>query len=112
MLFLIPWLRNSSPWYQAGLGEAECEYDYIVVGVPAHLYRGRLQVLSSLCAYLSAPRSLGANFNKDTLSTFPLRLPPLFLTFPDARGHVRDIWKELPQSRFRVGIQDRAHVIQ
>ena len=32
-LFLIPWLRISSPQFQAGCGEGEREYDYIVVGV-------------------------------------------------------------------------------
>jgi hypothetical protein len=70
------------------------------------------RVLSSLRAYLSAPQSLGANLNKDSLSTFPLRLSPFSLTFPDAHGHVRDVWEELPRSRFRVGLQERAHVIQ
>ena len=67
------------------------------------------RVLSSLRAYLSAPQSLGTNLNKDSLITSPLRLRPL--TFPDARGHVWDVWEELLRSRFRVGFQERAHVI-
>jgi hypothetical protein len=108
-LFLFPWLRVSSPQGQAGRGAAEREYDYVVVGVyklfnrqsnctrvlladvPAHSYPSRLQILS-LCAYLRAPQSLGANLNKDSLSMFPPRLSPFSLTFPDACGHVRDVF--------------------
>ena len=46
------------------------------------------------------------------LNAFPVRLSPFLLTFPKARGPVRDDWEELLQSRFRVGLQDRPHVIQ
>ena len=67
--------------------------------------------LSSLRAYLR-PLSLSARISTRTLSEFPLRLSPFSLTFPIARGPVRDDWKEPPQSRIRVGLQDRAHVIQ
>ena len=73
--YLILWLRISSPRCQVGRGEAKLEYDYIVVGVymlfnrqsnctgvlldvPAHSYLSRLQVLSSLRAYLSTAQSL------------------------------------------------------
>jgi hypothetical protein len=48
--------------------------------------------------------SVSANLYKDSLSTFPFRLNPISLAFPDARGHVRDVWQELRRSRFRVGL--------
>ena len=50
--------------------------------------------------FFECPQFLGVNLKKDSLSTFPLRFR-LFLfslTFPDARGHVRDNWEELPRS--------------
>ena len=73
--------------------------------------QARPQVLS-LQAYLSAPQSLGANVNKVSFSMFLLRLSSFSLTFPDACGHFRDVWEQRSRSRFRVGLQERAHVVQ
>ena len=56
--------------------------------------------------------SLYARISTMTLSTFPLRLSPFSLTFPYACGHVRDVCEQLSRSRFRVGLQERARVIQ
>ena len=101
-------------------------YDYIVVGahmlfnrqgncnhvlldVPAHSYPSKT---ASLQAYSSAPQSLGANLNKVSLSIFLLRLSSFSLTFPDACSHFWDVLEQRSRSRFRVGLQERAHVIE
>jgi len=42
----------------------------------------------------------------------PAAFSPLSLTFPDTRSYVRDVWEELLQSLFRVGLQHPAHFIQ
>ena len=49
-----------------------------------------------------------ANLNEDTLSAFSHShsLHPLLTLL----SHVRDVWEELFQSRFRVGLHDRAFV--
>ena len=49
-----------------------------------------------------------ANLNEDSLSAFSHShsLHPLLTLL----SHVRDVWEELFQSRFRVGLHDRAFV--
>ena len=101
----------------AGRGEAERDYGYLVgvymlfnrqvnctrvlLDVTAHSYPSRPQVLSLRVEH----SPVSANPHKSSLSAFPPRLSPLSLTFPDPCGHVRDVWEELPRSRFRVGLQ-------
>jgi hypothetical protein len=78
------------------------EYDYIVVGVyilfdsGSNCTHALLNVPPEQTASLVVTTrlfeqsSVSANLYKDSLSDFPLRLSPFSLTFPGARGHVRD----------------------
>ena len=91
----LPNPRISSPRCQARCGEAEREYDDIVVRLfnsqsnctlvlldaPAHSYPNRSQVLSSLRAYLSTPQSLRISTGALSVCS-PLRLSPFCSPFP------------------------------
>ena len=91
----LPNPRISSPRCQARCGEAEREYDNIVVGLfnsqsnctlvlldaPAHSYSNRSQVLSPLRAYLSTPQSLRISTGAHSVCS-PLRLSPFCPPFP------------------------------
>ena len=114
--YLILWLRISSPRCQVGRGEAKLEYDYIVVGVymlfnrqsnctgvlldvPAHSYLSRLQVLSSLRAYLSTPQSLRISTRALSVRS-PLPLSSSSITFSKHAALSRTFGKNLLDPHF------------
>jgi hypothetical protein len=85
---------------------------YTPLDIPAQ--ERRPQASSSLPAYLRIPQSLCSSSKQDariSTRTLSVRFPPPFLRdlFAHLRSHVRDIWKELFKSRFRVGLHDRAY---
>ena len=117
--FLHPGARQNAMKWSVGmiillagahmLFNRQSNCNHVLLDVPAHSYPSKT---ASLQAYSSAPQSLGANLNKVSLSIFLLRLSSFSLTFPDACSHFRDVWEQCSRSRFRVGLQERAKVIQ
>ena len=94
---------------QAGRGEVEREYDYIGWCASSLIPEQTANLVVAMRLF-ECPSVSRREFQQGLSQYVPA--PSLSLTFPDARGHVRDVWEELPRSRFRVGPQDCALVIQ
>ena len=73
----------------------------------------RLQASSSLRAYPRTPQSQYSSskqVSRTSTKTLSVRLltPTLSISRSPFVSHVWDVWEELFQSRFRVGLHDRA----
>ena len=92
------------------------KYTHVLLDISAQTHARRPQASSSLRVCLRIPQSLCSSLKQDvriSTRTPSVRSPTLDLLFfahpfPDTRSHVRDVWEEFFQSRFRVGLHDRA----